>query len=157
MYYPQHFIVQEFVTPKAYLAYGQSSWRFINIGTVKIAEFLRNYFDAPIYINTWHSKLLIRRIGLRKESGYRNPSTKTGSDWSAHKRGMAIDIKVKGIDAPEVQAEIIKNYDCVFKGIGITAIELNTPTWTHITNENWQSDELKLISFYKKPKKKPNK
>lgn len=149
-YAPRFFIVQEFVPPETFIENGQSSWRFISIDMVKIADFLREYFDTPIFINTWYSKQLINNVGFFEQSGFRTNESKIGSSRSAHKRGMAIDIKVKGISAQTVQEEIKNNYDKVFKKIGITGIELDTPIWTHLTNENWQSDDLKLISFYKK-------
>ncbi|MDC0036667.1 hypothetical protein OAJ27_00290 [bacterium] len=68
---------------------------------------------------------------------------------------MAIDIEVSGIPAATVQQIIIKGFHAHFKALGITAIETATPTWTHISCEQFNQDSLVLIPFYKKTAKAP--
>ena len=68
---------------------------------------------------------------------------------------MAIDIDVKGIPAATVQNIIIQGFHAHFKALGITAIETATPTWTHISCENFSQDTLVLIPFYKKTARSP--
>lgn len=138
---PKHFVVQEFVPPEIHAKYGESSWRFIHKDLLCLADAVREFFSAPISINTWH------KSGEFRDSGYRLPDCKTGAPLSSHKRGMAIDIKVAGVQAPAVQEKIIQNY-AHFRAFGLTGIEDKTPTWTHLTVENFFNDELEIIPFY---------
>jgi hypothetical protein len=88
-------------------------------------------FKKPVTINNWK---YAKSGHVYNESVFRMPDTGTGAALSAHKRGMAIDIKVSGIEAKEVQQDVIDNFPD-YKAVGVTTIELWTPTWTHLSCE----------------------
>jgi hypothetical protein len=109
-----------------------------------LAQFVRNRYDRGVTINDW----VYKKNGNYNYSGVRPLDCKDGAKLSRHKLGLCIDVKISGMEAPEVQEDIIKNYD-VFKEVGLTTLEINTPTWTHLSVENtdWrQKDELWLIT-----------
>lgn len=137
-----NFYVDEFVPPAIYNKFGQMSTRFIAPALPTIAQGVRDYFDAACTINDWiHG-------GPYSESGFRMPDSKTGAPLSPHRRGMAIDIRIKGIASAEVESVIIKNWDKDFKSMGVTVIELGTNGWTHLACEWTASKTLLKVPYY---------
>lgn len=120
------FRIEEFVPPEIFNVYGTSSTWFVQPQLVVLAQFIRDYFEATMTINTWY------RGGVFKERGYRIPASTTGSKYSQHKRGAAIDFTIKGLSADEVRRTILDNQQ-VFLAQGLTAIEDEefSPTWVH--------------------------
>lgn len=140
MTYPaisEHFVIPEFVPPEIWNAYGSRSIWFIDYRIVQAAEKLMAFIDKPLFINTWH------RGGRYFESGYRLPDTLTGARFSQHKSGRAVDIKITGIP-PEEMREIIRQNWATF---GITTIEADTPSWTHIDIRNTGLDNLLEVPY----------
>jgi len=137
---PPDFQLEEFVPKEIFQTYGTKSIRFVSPVIMWIAQGVRDFFKKPVIINNWHMK------GNYNYSGFRDNNCKIGAENSAHKRGMAIDIKVEGISAADVQNIIRENYVNYFKSLGLAAMELDTPTWTHLSCENFNSDNLVLIS-----------
>ncbi len=121
----KHFNIQELVHPDVYVARGNAAAQLIDIRIVNVAEWLREKTGKPIVINNW------KYSGRYKESGLRNPFTKTGARYSQHKYGRALDLKVQGMDAEEVR-QLIRDNWAELKEIGLTCIEKDTPTWVHI-------------------------
>lgn len=117
-----HFLIVEFVPPEIWNQFGESSSWFVDPRIVDACEKIRVYFNKPVTVNNWHLQ------GQYKESGFRMPSTTTGATLSQHRFGRACDIKVKGISPEEVRDAIRMNW----KSFGVTTIEKDTPTWTHI-------------------------
>lgn len=144
----KNFRLQEFVPEEIYSWFGSNAVRFINPKLPILAQGIRDRYGKSVTINNW---LWQKKDKLRYNySGYRPPDCKTGAFLSRHKMGLCIDIKVSGISAPEVQADIKTNYETVFKPLGLTAIEADTPTWTHVSMEWTLKDNLWIIP---KPKK----
>lgn len=121
----EHFIIEEFVDPVSYQARGDKSRELIDIRLVNCAELVRELTGAPVTINNWHEG------GQYKESGLRRSDTETGAKYSQHKFGRAADLKVKGWKAEDVRNLIRENWE-LFKAVGLTTIELDTPSWVHI-------------------------
>ena len=83
-------------------------------------------------------------------SGYRQSSCPVGAENSAHKRGMAIDIKISNYSSQKVQELIQKDYKDYFQQLGVTGMELNTDGWTHVACENFNQEDLVLIPYFSK-------
>ena len=138
------FTIEEFFPEIVYEEYGDDSVRFMNIEVFKMAIGIREYFNKPVTVNTWHYGGALQYRGLRPQD------CEIGSPYSAHKRGMALDFNVSKVDDETVQKLIQEDYESYFKGIGVTAIEADTKGWTHVSCENFNMNDLKIISFWKK-------
>ena len=135
-----HFVIQEFVPPQVYNQFKDNSIWFINPQVIKIAEFIRQYFNKSVTINNWH------KGGTYTESGFRMPDTTIGAKLSAHKRGSAIDIKMPGVDYEEVRKTILANQK-IFMDAGITTIEDGTDTWLHVDCRFTKLNKILVVPF----------
>lgn len=136
----KNFSDYEFVPPEIYQQYGRRSRWFIDPTMVHVAQFIREWFDAPTTINDW------KWGGDLKSRGYRTPETMVGSKYSQHKLANAIDISVSGLTADEVRLEILNNQDA-FMDLGITTIEhpAYSPTWVHLDKRNTTKDYILIV------------
>ena len=85
----QHFKVREFACKDG------SQVVFIDSYLIAILDILRNQVGKPVYIN----------------SGYRTPTRNKevgGAKYSYHMRGMAADIRIKGMTAKEIANKLDK-------------------------------------------------
>lgn len=123
-----YFDLREFVSHAQWQAYGEGVIKFIDPRIVDGMTFLRQWFDAPIIINNWHTG------GRFQERGLRALNTTTGARMSQHKFGRAVDFNVQGLTAHDVYVRIIDGWDKVRLFTEFTTIEdvADTPTWTHI-------------------------
>jgi hypothetical protein len=135
-----HFKVEEFVPREIYNQYGDKSIWFIDSKIVTICDWLRVNLNRPITINDWHTG------GQYNYSGYRPPDCAIGAKLSQHKRGAAADIKVRDMTPVQVAAFIKANYKELFK-LGLTTIEKDTPSWTHIDTRWTGSPYLFEVPF----------
>lgn len=136
----KNFILQEFIDPDIYAIRADKSIELIDPRIVGMAQFIRDYFGQPVTINNWHEG------GPRKESGLRKFLTTTGSKFSQHKFGRAIDMVIRDVDPENARKEIIKYWD-KFRTCGITTIEEATPTWLHCDCRFTGTDRLVLIPY----------
>jgi len=122
-----HFDLREFIDPVTYQARGEDSIGLINKKLIAIAEFVRTKLGKPVTINNWHTG------GQYKESGLRNPNSKTGAKLSQHKLGNAIDCKVNGYGGNEWYQFVKDNAKELFN-LGVRRIEDKNiaTTWLHI-------------------------
>jgi len=134
----ENFFIVEFVPPEIYRTYGDFSTRFIDPKMFNIAQFFRGLF-GEIIINNWYHQ------GPYQYSGFRDPFCKTGSYLSSHKRGTAIDMKFTMVNPDEIR-EYVKKNEINFIDQGVTAIELNTLSWLHVSCENWNKDHITWIA-----------
>lgn len=134
----KNFIIPEFVPKEIYEMFGDRSVMFINRRIPPLVQYLRDRYNKPIKINDWYWG------GEFNWSGYRTPDCPVGAKLSRHKLGVCADIKVSGMEAPEVQLDIVNNFEEHYKPLGLTTIEADTPTWTHISNE-WTMDPRLVI------------
>ena len=121
----QNFFIEEFVPPEIWERFGNNAIWFINPKIILINQFIRERFKVEVTVNNW------KDLGQYKESGFRMPETKTGARLSQHKLGNASDTKVEGFTAEEVRNDIRKNFD-LYSKFGLSTIEKDTDTWTHI-------------------------
>lgn len=121
-----YFKTQEFVSREIYEKWGESSLWFVDPRTLKLANFVREFFGKPITINNWTSG------GQYNYSGFREPECTEGAKLSQHRFGRAIDIKVAGM-APRAVFDAIRANEKLFMDAGLTTLEKaeDTPTWTH--------------------------
>ena len=129
------FYLHEFIDRATYHKYGESSIWFIDPKIITLAQFLRNHFHAPMTINNWFWG------GHYQFSGFRPKVCEVGGDLSQHRFGRGIDVKIKGITPTAIREEIRKNF-AIFAKHGLTTIEKNTPTWTHLDCRTVRSGKL---------------
>jgi hypothetical protein len=134
----EYFDLREFVSRAQWDAYGEGVIKFLDPRIVDGMTFLREWFDAPITINNWHTG------GRFQERGLRALNTTTGARMSQHKFGRAVDFNVQGMSAKEVFDEIIKYWNVISPHETFTTLEdvADTPTWTHI-DCRWTLDNTK--------------
>jgi len=142
-----NFYLWEFVPPDIYDQYGNSSVWFIDPKIVRVTQFLRDFIGKPIMLNTYKMGSILNTIYTH--SGFRPPYTSVGAQLSQHRFGRAADVKVVGMDAPEVR-ELIRENWARFKSVGLTTIEKATPTWTHIDIRQTNSDKLFEVNYVRK-------
>lgn len=139
----KHFTIQEFVYPEAYEKYGEKSIDLIDKRLIYIAEFLREDIGLPVTINDWHIG------GQFHESGLRDPNTKTGSPLSAHKKGKAIDPKVKGWDG-KMWYDYVRRNAAKLYALGLRRIEDRkiATTWCHMdTKEHEELNTIQIVDL----------
>ena len=119
------FYLDEFLPKDIYERFRENGIWFIDRRLIDVAQFLRNHFNKPIVINNWVHE------GVYEYSGFRPPDSLVGAKLSQHKFGRAMDLHFAGLDPEEVRKEIKNNESYFFQG-GVRAVELDTPTWTHI-------------------------
>ena len=136
----KNFDLREFIDPLTYQQRGDKSIQLIDDRIIILAQFVRDHFNAAVTINDYW------KGGHYFESGLRRWDTTTGAELSQHKFGRAIDIKVEGIPPMNVRDEIRRNWG-VFQAAGLTCIEKNTPTWTHLDCRYTGLDELLEIPY----------
>lgn len=107
VYKPEFFASWEVVPPDVFTVFGDRSFMFLNTRVLWTLDAIRQYFNKPIFVNTYRSGRLKTLFGLFEERGFRSPATLTGSALSPHKRGDAADLNVIGIGVEEVRAEIL--------------------------------------------------
>ena len=141
----KNFRLQEFVNEDAYKRLGDSAIWLLDPKIIKVAQKIRNHFDKPMDINTWMFRGKGKRLQWR---GFRPSSYAKCAYFSQHKMGRAIDFNVSGISAEEVQEEL--QNASVQKTVGYSAIEVGTPTWTHIDIRQLLDPKNPLIIKYKR-------
>lgn len=140
----EHFCIQEFVDPQTFKDRGDSSIGLINRKLIDIAEFVRSKIGKPVTINNWHSG------GQFKESGLRNPNTKTGAKLSQHKLGNAIDCKALGYSGNEWY-KFVKDNAKELYNLGVRRIEDKSlaTTWLHIDCKEHGKKCIQVIDLTK--------
>ena len=134
----KNFWLTEFIPPEIYeMSAGNSLW-FIDQRIITIAQYIRDRFKSPVTINNWFSG------GHYRYSGYRDPLADVGVMFSQHKFGRAIDAKVDGFEPEEIRTDIITHWPD-YQAVGLTTIEADTPTWTHLDCRNTGLDKLYIV------------
>lgn len=121
----RYFGIQELVSPAAYEARGERAWELLDPRVVVLDE-LREAF-GPIVVNDWAWG------GGFTQSGFREPESRVGADFSQHRFGRAFDLKPRDIVASELHRRILADADR-WRAVGITGLEAMeaTPTWVHV-------------------------
>jgi len=134
----KNFSLAEFVPPDVLEQYPASGIWFIDQRIINIAQFIRDRYNLPVTINNYLTG------GNYVNSGFRHPNSQVGAELSQHKQGRAIDIKVDGMFPEEVRQDIIRSWP-LYRTVGVTTIETNTPTWTHIDCRYTGLDTLFIV------------
>jgi hypothetical protein len=121
-----NFDLREFVPPSVWEDFGWAARWFLDPRMLDLAQFYRDFFEAPVRVNDWHYG------GDFTERGFRLPSTETGAELSQHKFGRAFDCNVKGMTPDEVRSQIKENEN-LFMRKGLTTLESGAiaTTWVH--------------------------
>ena len=110
----KHFNIQELTPP------GFNDWKYIKEPLIDTIEELRELIGKPMLIN----------YGDKHLRGYRPKDCKVGAPNSLHKKGLAADFNVFGIDC-----DLIRDYIRSWKKEGklkyLESIELDI-SWVHI-------------------------
>ena len=124
----KNFFLDEYVTPEFYAKWGVKCIWWIRPELITVDQFIRDRFGIPSVINNWWHGF------YRDQSGLRYPEAEIGAGDSLHKFGCASDNKFQGKDHSfydDVRADIIANFVTLYKPLGLTTMEVNTPNWLH--------------------------
>lgn len=128
------FFIEEFVPKSTYDKWGDKSRQFIVPQIISGCQLLKDLTGNSVVVNDWLFG------GQYNFSGYRPPDCKEGAFESAHKRGLACDIKVKQKNGEWWSGEQTRNFIVShwdkFK-VFFSTMEENTPTWCHV-DCRWQ-------------------
>lgn len=123
-YQPKHFRAEELVPPEIMTELKTEALLVMDYRILKTIDTLREYFNKPIIINTWHVG-----YGDRFYSGYRPFNLAIGARYSQHKFGRAVDCLIVGVkDYNYVRREILSNQNHFSY---VTCIE-DKVNWLHI-------------------------
>lgn len=128
----EHFYLDELVDVESYM----NGTYLIDDKLIAVIELLREKVGKPLFINNWANG------GKFQYGGFRGQNAKVGAKFSAHKKGMAADIK--GV-YPTVLLDIIEENAKEFYDVGLRRIEdiSITPTWFHL--DVWDKNKTKGI------------
>jgi len=140
MYKCEHFIIQELVDPKTYKERGEKAWKLFDPLLLMGIDILRDKW-GPCTINDWFWG------GKFKWSGLRTKDCKIGAVYSDHRFAQAFDLKFENATPKEIRdwikSEIKRKFFATKNkktsyplGHFITAVELSTPSWTHVARRN---------------------
>jgi len=131
-----NFRYEEFFSEDYFKKWKDTFYWLINVIDPKLphlAQFIRNRYGKAVTINNWQWRS--KNDYPYDYSGFREEQCTEGSKVSRHRLGKCIDIKVSNMAAQEIQHDVKKNFDDFYK-FGLTALEEDTPTWTHLSVEN---------------------
>ena len=138
------FTIQEFVSKEAFTIFGEQSTRLIHPQISVLAQKARDFFNKRVIINNWYWG------GSENWSGLRTPDSPYYKPYSPHSRGMAIDIKVDGLQSLDVQQAIRETYRYMWIQHGLGLMEWGTEGWTHLSIENFGVEGLMIYDVNKK-------
>lgn len=102
-YEPRHFLPQELVPPSIYAALKDRSLLVMDYRILKTIDAIREFFDSPVWINTW----VYKKRG-RKYSGFRPRLSHVGAKYSQHRYGRACDMLIDGVSAKQAREAILE-------------------------------------------------
>ena len=141
----KNFFLDEFIPREIY--YTTPNWRLfraIDPRLFTLHQAVRDRFGSMTLNNYYIG-------GNRNESGLRLPSHGYYSMFSCHPYGRAGDsVFRKSVDINEVWEDIQKNYNKIYKPLGLTSIEKGKHiTWLHMGMGNMLSDDDDLFIIQK--------
>jgi len=137
-YKPIHFKIWEMVPPELMSLPEDYLCNLFDENLLIVIDRLRMTIGKPITINNWKTG------GQYKWSGYRTNSCKIGAKLSAHRIGMAFDIKVSGMSPTEV-SEYILSHQAMFPEITEIEDVDSTPSWFHISCRPHNKKGIRII------------
>jgi len=138
------FHIEEFVPKETFEKWGEKSIWFINPNIVLFSQWLKTTLDdVSVVINDW------KWGGSYNYSGYRPPDCAIGAKESSHRRGIAVDIKIKGYHPERIRDLIRQNFQMLNERFGVTGYEVGTDTWVHVDFRWTNIDKLYEIPIPK--------
>jgi len=132
----KYFLLKEFIPKQLWESEGEQSIAKMDYRILETMDRLREFFNSPIIVNTWHSG------GKLQYRGYRPIDCNVGAKNSAHKKGLACDFNVVGLQADFVRKEILKNQ---YLFPNIKRLE-NDTSWIHIDCVDTGKKEIILFN-----------
>ena len=139
-----NFRYEEFFSPSYFKKWkGTPYWLINSIDYLlpHLAQFIRDrYQNNAVTICNWLWRA--KNDYPYDYSGFRELECEEGSKVSRHRLGKCIDIKVANVTPQEIQLDVKNNF-LQFNSRGLTAIEEDTPTWTHLSVEDtdWRRED----------------
>jgi hypothetical protein len=132
-----NFYADEFLHP------GETDITKIDSRLIDIAQHIRTTTGKSVTINNYATG------GQYKESGLRSATTSTGAKKSAHKEGMAIDVKIAGMNGEQMY-QWAKQHQKELYALGVRQIEHYslTATWLHLATRG-QEGMIQVIDLSK--------
>jgi hypothetical protein len=136
----KYFILPELVDRTTYAREGEDGWKLFHPNILEVLDGIREFFGVPITVNNWW-----KGIGSFQYRGYRPHDCLIGASQSYHKRGMAFDFDVKGLDADTVRGMILEHQDDPLLHL-IQRMESDV-SWVHIDIGNIPNGKQRIYCF----------
>ena len=137
----KNFVLQEFVPPEIYKKIKKLSVVLLDPVIIDFAQFLRDRFACPVYVNTWH---LYGEKGL-KYRGWRPHDCEVGAQYSLHKYGRAIDLSMDNYSPIEIYKDVVNNFNLYKDYITTTLTVEKTENFNHFDRRYVDSCMLNVI------------
>jgi len=99
----KYFRLEEVIDPKTFREYGNAAWQLFPPDSLEMLDNIREFFACPVTCNDW---LQGGQFSMR---GYRPSWCNVGAKGSAHRKGMAFDLDVKGLTAEQARMKILQD------------------------------------------------
>jgi hypothetical protein len=120
----KHFALYELVDRVTYTKWGELAFGLFAPDLLIALDGVRDFFNVPITVNNWYGG------GPFQYRGYRGPDCPVGAENSYHKKGMAADFDVQGLDADVVRGMIMEHQnDPLLEKIQRLEADVN---WVHM-------------------------
>ena len=136
MYVPRHFKVYELVDKATFDRFGLQALMFLNPLALQALDGIRDFFDAPVTVNNYHSGGSFQFRGLRPRS------CSVGAEYSQHRLGNAFDCDIAGVSADQAR-KIIMDHRNDPRFLFINCIEADV-NWLHFDSRNIP-DRIRII------------
>ena len=139
-----NFKVEELVSPEVYELLGDHAVNLLSLDFLSdvdtfVSDLKKDLGVTSVTVNNWLWG------GNFTESGFRAAKTLTGAPGSAHKTGIALDIKFKGADVEACYNYLLKNQKKYPKIRRIESIVF-TPTWLHVDGRETNKTEIHVFN-----------
>lgn len=140
----KNFRVEELVSSHLYQLLGENAWKLFD------KEFL---LDVDQYVSDLKRDLGVESVTINNwlwnggftQSGFRELSSEVGAAKSAHKSGMALDLKFKGCSVEDACKHLLINQAKYSKIRRIESIDF-TPTWLHVDCKETGKDQIHIFN-----------
>jgi len=153
----KNYDVRELVPPEIYNRFGPDSVRYVSQDVVDFLEWISDYLKVHVIVNNWHFfQANPKPTGkeewfldghIYKNSGFRMPDCPEGANLSQHKFKDAIDCKASGFETGTIRGIVIENFESLKERFGVSTIEIDTPTWDHVSFCLTGLDHLLLLPY----------
>lgn len=129
----KHFKLLELLPQEVYID-EDNGWDLLDERILVVIDWLKELVgnDVKLVINNWNIG------GSRNNCGYRSANCTVGARYSRHKRGMAVDIISRQMNADELRLLISRHMDKLPCPVRIEK-DVN---WLHIDVDNDKNDEI---------------